>query len=270
MMPNWLNKVKEHFNQASVTYGADNVWATMLYGSQNYNMATETSDVDVKTMLFPTVRATVLGEKTVSTDLVHPDGSLNGVKDYRDTFALYLRGNVRFLETLYSDYQVVNPKYQIFFDQLMENRELVANSVPRKLMHSAAGMAEQKFKALDHPFPSKVDVLSKYGYDPKQLHHLVRLFYFMFTFAKTLSYERSLRPDDTIREMLLRVKTNPMPKKDAFEVAEFHRNRIKELVEKCDAGELPEDNNHAAAEDFLNSLALDLFKFRYRIEMEEK
>lgn len=184
MMPNWSDKVKEHFNQASAIYGADNVWATMLYGSQNYNMATETSDVDVKTMLFPTVRATVLGEKMVSADLVHPDGSLNGVKDYRDTFALYLRGNVRFLETLYSDYQVVNPKYQKFFNQLIENRELVANSVPRRLMHSAAGMAEQKLKAFDHPYPSKVEVLTKYGYDPKQFHHLVRLFFFMTTLRK--------------------------------------------------------------------------------------
>lgn len=203
MMPNWLDKVKEHFNKASATYSIDNVWATMLYGSQNYNMATKTSDVDVKTMLFPTVRATVLGEKMVSTDLVHPDGSLNGVKDYRDTFALYLRGNVRFLETLYSDYQVVNPKYQFFFDQLIANRELVANSLPRKLMYSAAGMAEQKYKALDHPYPSKVDVIAKYGYDLKQLHHLARLWVFMTTYIQTLSFEASLRPNESDRMWLL-------------------------------------------------------------------
>lgn len=269
-MTDYLEIVRQHFYQASATYGEDNVWATMLYGSQNYNMATETSDVDVKTMLFPTVRATVLGEKTVSTDLVHPDGSLNGVKDYRDTFALYLHGNVRFLETLYSNYQVVNPKYQPFFDHLMANRELVANSLPRRLIHSAAGMAEQKFKALDHPYPSKVDVLAQYGYDPKQLHHLARLYYFMNTFVQTLSYEKSLIPSTGLRNMLLGFKTDPMPKHEAFDTAKYYKMLIKEIVQKVDNGLVPEDNKHAVAVDFLNSLALDLFKFRYRIEMEEK
>ena len=269
-MTDYLKTVREHFDQASATYGADNVWATMLYGSQNYNMATIDSDVDVKTMLFPTIRTTVLGEKMISTDLVHPDGSLNGVKDYRDTFALYLRGNVRFLETLYSDYQVVNPKYQPFFDQLIANRELIANSLPRKLMHSAAGMAAQKYKALNHPFPSKVEILAKYGYDSKQLHHLVRIYYFMRAFMTTRSYEQSLRPKETLRESLLSIKTNPLPKQEAFELAVNMMDKVQDLVTFADAGELPEDNNHAAAVDFLNSLALDLFKFRYRIEMEEE
>lgn len=45
----WTEKVHEHFHHTASVYGQDNVWATMLYGSQNYNMATETSDVDVKT-----------------------------------------------------------------------------------------------------------------------------------------------------------------------------------------------------------------------------
>lgn len=269
-MDKWATKVNEHFNFAADSYGLDNVWATMLYGSQNYGMATEDSDVDTKTMLFPTVRATVLGEKTVSTDLVLPDSSLNGVKDYRDTFALYLRGNVRFLETLYSDYQVVNPKYQSFFDQLITNRELVANSLPRKLIHSAAGMAEQKFKALDHPYPSKVEVLAKYKYDPKQLHHLVRLYFFMMCFSSTLSFEQSLRPAKTLHNMLLNLKTNPLPVEKAWHVANEYREKIKELVTSVDNGLVPEDNDHAAAQDFLNSLALDLFKFRYKIEMEEQ
>lgn len=47
-------------------------------------------------------------------------------------------------------------------------------------------------------------------------------------------------------------------------------NQIRDLMKDCDNGLVPEDNNHVVAQDFLNSLALDLFKFRYRIEMEEK
>lgn len=265
----WSAKVREHFDNAANVYGQNNVWVTMLYGSQNYNMATEASDVDVKTMLFPTVRDTVLGKKTDSTDIALPDGSLNGVKDYRDTFDLYLRGNVRYLETIYSEFSVCNPRYEKFFKTLQANRELVANSQPRRLMHSVMGMAKQKYKAMDHPFPSKLEVLAKYKYDPKQFHHLMRLYYFMYDYKRNMSYEKCLRPEGNLREILLGLKTNPLPVDVAWKVAKNIMQKMEEMLQVIDNGALPEDNGLAEAREFMDDLAIDLFKFRYKIEMEE-
>jgi hypothetical protein len=37
------------------------------------------------------------------------------------------------------------------------------------------GMMLEKFHAIDHPYPSIVHKIEKFGYDPKQLHHIVRL-----------------------------------------------------------------------------------------------
>lgn len=270
-MTDYIETVRGHFDTAAEKYGKNNVWATMLYGSQNYSMATETSDVDTKTMLFPTVKATVLGKKMNATDLVYTDGSLVGVRDYRDMFDLFMRGNVRFLETLYSKFVVVNQDYGQFFADLQRHRELIANAHPRRLMHSAAGMARQKYEALEHPYPSKLEVLAKYGHDPKQLHHLVRLMYFMEKFLETLSYGASLRPDqDCVRNFLLSLKTDPLPLDQARMMAENAMSTINKFIEKVDAGMIPEEINHAAAADFLDSLALDVFKYRYKIEMEEE
>ena len=36
-------------------------------------------------------------------------------------------------------------------------------------------MILQKWHAFSHEYPSKIDVIKKYGYDPKQLCHIVRL-----------------------------------------------------------------------------------------------
>lgn len=183
--------------------------------------------------------------------------------------SLYLKGNVRYLETLYTDYKVVSPLYFGFFRKLQNVRELVANSLPRRLMHSAAGMAEQKYAAMDHPFPSKLEVLEEHGYDPKQLHHLVRLENFMRTFMESLSYEASLVPDDSSRAFILSLKTKPLPKQQAWELADITRANVKTMLE-CADRTLPEDNNHALAQEALDDLVVDLFKFRYKISEEEK
>lgn len=37
------------------------------------------------------------------------------------------------------------------------------------------GMIMEKVEALRHPYPSTVAKIEKFGYDPKQLHHIVRL-----------------------------------------------------------------------------------------------
>ncbi len=37
------------------------------------------------------------------------------------------------------------------------------------------GMMLEKREALQHPYPSTAHKVEKYGYDPKQLHHIIRL-----------------------------------------------------------------------------------------------
>ena len=46
---------------------------------------------------------------------------------------------------------------------------------PYRAVKSMKGIAMEKWHALEHPYPSKLDILDKWGYDPKQLHHLFRI-----------------------------------------------------------------------------------------------
>lgn len=256
-------RLNMHYKQVCDKYGAAKVWVTMLYGSQNYLLDTPDSDVDTKTMLIPDFKDVILGRKMVSTEMEMPDGSLSNVKDYRAMFQNYLKGNINFVETLYTPYCRVQPNFVKEFAVLRKNADLIANARPRKLMHMAAGMATQKFTAFEKPFASKLPVLEKYGYDPKQLHHLVRLFYFMEHYLHTMDFGESLNPERylscgsvyTLREL----KTNPLPYQEAVDLNRDTMDAINELVAQGDR-ELPEEYFFEEASAFLDNLAVMIFE----------
>jgi hypothetical protein len=46
---------------------------------------------------------------------------------------------------------------------------------PNQALRAMTGTSMEKFKALEHPYPGTMDKIEKYGYDPKQLHHILRI-----------------------------------------------------------------------------------------------
>lgn len=250
--------VATHYRECEKKYGEGNVWVTMLYGSQNYGLDTPDSDVDTKTMLLPPVRDVVLSKQMVSTDLVMPDGALSNTKDFRAMFQNYLKGNINFMETLYTRWFTCNEKFYPFYEELRRHRDLVANSQPRRLAHMAAGMANQKYAAFERPFESKREVLAKYGYDPKQLHHLARLRVFLREYNQTMDFEWALTPPSKDFNWLLGLKTEPLPYSDAKALKERLMTEVNSEVAYADE-HLPEEHNRQEAQDFMDGLAVCLF-----------
>lgn len=66
------------------------------------------------------------------------------------------------------------------------------------------GMAMEKYKALEHPYPATLDKIEKYGYDPKQLHHIIRMREFIERYIDGESFARCLISKN--REYLIEVK----------------------------------------------------------------
>ena len=255
---NITEHLKLHYDERVAHYGKDKVWATMLYGSQNYGLDTPDSDIDTKTLLIPSPRDVILGTKMVSTDLQISDGGLSNVKDYRAMFQNYLKGNINFVETLFTKYARVNLQLGMWFIRLRRERDLIANCQPRKLVHMAAGMANQKYVAFEKPFESKKEVLEKYGYDPKQLHHLCRLQYFIDDYCTNMSFEVALIPPKDKIEFLYYLKTDPISYEHAVTLKEKTMTEINNMVEWAD-NHLPEDNGYEKAKKFLDDLSVDIF-----------
>lgn len=262
-----MNKVREekinnhlnlHYKECCDHYGEENVWAVMVYGSQNYKLDTPESDLDTKTLLIPSFKDVVLGAKMVSTDIQISDGGLSNVKDYRAMFQNYLKGNINFVETLFTPWLRLNINYYHEFKKLRSQRNLIANARPQKLMHMAVGMANQKYAAFEHPFESKKEVLAQYGYDPKQLHHLCRLKYFMQDYCEFRDFGKALKPEKEIAERLCSLKTDPIPYSAAVRLKEETMKEINEQLKWADE-HLPENNSYEEAKEFLDELAVEVF-----------
>ncbi len=253
-------KVREHYEAAENLVGSDRVWATMLYGSQNYNLDTEDSDVDTKTMVFPTFEEVVLGRKMLSKELKIPDGSLSTVKDYRDMFKNYLKGNLNFVETLFTPYVIVNPKYQNEFDKLLSLRNGFVNYQPVTFVHMVAGMAKQKYVAMEKPFESKREILVKYGYDPKQLRHIVRLRDFLWRFVNYIDFIDCLIPEKEARAYLINLKVNPLPLEEARQLAQSSMSEIDNLVKKAEIRFDNEPELKSKLVEQLDTLSVEIFK----------
>lgn len=101
-------------------------------------------------------------------------------------------------------------------------------------MEMASAMAKQKYVAFCKPFESKKVILEKYGYDPKQFHHLVRLYYFMRAcMSNGESFGDSLVSTPDQKDRLLRIKEFPLPFEAADKLREEYMAKIDYLRDQA-------------------------------------
>lgn len=185
--------------QNKYNYIKDNyeVFCLCLQGSQNYDLDVYTdeykSDIDVKAILIPSLKDIVYNRKPISTTLVMEDNSHIDLKDIRLMFETFEKQNINFIEILFTDYKIINPKYQELAERLFSLADEVAKINWNASLRTISGMSMEKFKALKHPYPSLKDRIEKYGYDSKQLHHIVRLNYFIKDLIAGKSYKDCLK-----------------------------------------------------------------------------
>ena len=100
-------------------------------------------------------------------------------KDIRLMFDCIKKQNVNFVEILFTPYSIINPEYADLFQPVLDAREEIARYNNYAGMNCIMGMALEKQKAMEHPYPATMDKIEAFGYDPKQLHHALRLREFM-------------------------------------------------------------------------------------------
>jgi len=132
------------------------------------------SDVDTKAIVLPTLDDLVNGNKMVSTKYDF-EGEQIDVKDIRVMMDMWCKSNPAYLEILFTQYCIFNGKYDIYIKEILEmGNDIVKMNFPQ-LAKCISGMSKEKVIAMEHPYPSLIDKIEKYGYDSKQLHHIIRL-----------------------------------------------------------------------------------------------
>lgn len=199
-------KLLEHYNAAVELYGADMILGVWLQGSQNYKLDYDGSDVDTKCIIIPSLDDIALNRKPVSTTHIMADESHLDAKDLRLYFDCFRKQNVNFVEILFTDYAIVNQDYLEEWNTLRFNREAIARMCEYKAVKSMKGISMEKYAALEKPYPCQAEEIAKFGYSAKQLHHLLRIEYFIEQYVNGELYEKCLVPPVGMRAELIKIK----------------------------------------------------------------
>lgn len=225
-----MDRVKEHYNEALAYFPEDRIVGIFLQGSQNYGLATPQSDVDTKLIVTPTFKDIAMNRKPVSTTHIRANEEHIDFKDIRLYIQTFRKQNLNFLEILYTDFAIVNPIYEKQWNRLVESREAITHFNPYRSVQSMKGIALEKYHAMEHEYPSKVEVLKKYGYDPKQLHHLVRVEDYLGRYINGESYESCLDPGP-MKQELIEIKMGKYSLADARSIADKAKAHVEEMAE---------------------------------------
>ena len=163
-----------------------------LYGSQNYNCDDEQSDIDCKAIILPTLHD-IIFRKVTSKTIECENGSID-VKDLITFYDVIKKGNFSYIESIDTKYSIGDKYIKELFSQFRPN------------LKSILGAMHEKRKALTHEYPSKHEEFSKWGFDPKQYHHIVRLLHLLQENNKKSVNYSYLTYDDN--EMMIGLKRN--------------------------------------------------------------
>lgn len=227
-----MNRLNEHY-QFAASKGYE-VVCLMLQGSQNYELDVYTneykSDIDTKAIVLPTLEDICKNRQPVSTTLIMDNNEHCDVKDIRVMFSTFEKQNINFLEILFTPYVIINQKYRDLCCEMFEMADEVAAINYNQSLNCIVGMSKQKLVALKHPYPTIIDKIEKYGYDPKQLHHILRMNDFIKKFVAGKPYRECLVPTD--KNHLIKIKTTPLPLEEAERLAKEIDEETYQIKEK--------------------------------------
>ena len=187
-----MDKIQEHYQEALELYPADRIIGIFCQGSQNYGLDYEGSDIDTKCFLVPTLEDIIFNKKPISTTHIRVNEEHIDFKDIRLFLTTVRKQNLNFMEILFTKYKIVNPTYEPMWNRLIENNEQIARYNPVGAVKTMKGIAMEKYHAMEHKYPSKVDIIDKWGYDGKQLSHLVRVIEYLRRYIEGEKYSDCL------------------------------------------------------------------------------
>lgn len=265
----WIvEKVKEHYQDALLLYPKDRIVGIFVQGSTNYGLDYEGSDLDTKLIVAPNFKDICLNKKPVSTTHVRFNEEHIDAKDIRLYIETFRKQNLNFLEILFTDFYFLNHLYEKQWNRLVDAREQIARMNETRAVKSMKGIAMEKYHAMKRPYPSKIDIIEKFGYDGKQTHHLLRVEDYLERYINGESYLNCMRPTADIVEHLMAYKRQEIPLAQAEKEAEAAINHVTEMCEKfcCNRKE----NENVEMKNLLEDVSYNIMKISITRELERE
>lgn len=257
-----MSKLQEHYDEALEYFPEDRIVCLVLQGSQNYGLDIPTSDIDTKLIVTPTFKAIAMNHQAVSTTHVRADNSHTDWKDIRLMVQTWRKCNLNFLEVLFSPYCIVNPLYEKEWNKLLQNNELIARYNQDKAVKTMCGFARNKYAQLEHDSPSHHPDLEKFGYSPKELHHLLRVEEYLERYIAGESYKDCLTSKQA--DYLIRVKQGCYTLKEARDIATKAMSHIEKM---CDTSPFDAKNIDKDISKLLDDVLYEIMEIAIKKEI---
>lgn len=262
-----MKRVMDHYKEALLDFSKDSIVGCFLQGSQNYKLDYEGSDVDTKLIVVPNFRDICLNKKPVSTTHVRANDEHTDWKDVRLYMETFRKQNLNFLEILFTPYAIINPLYVEQWNRLVERREDIARMNPHRAVKSMKGIAMEKYHAMEHRYPAKVHIIDKYGYDGKQVSHLLRVDDYLERYIAGEDYESCLIPTEERRPRMWDYKMlDRIPLEEAREEA---KKVLAHTVEIADAFcEVHPEEESVEMRELLEDVSYNIMKIAVEEELK--
>lgn len=242
-----------HFKEVSKYHDPDQILGVFLYGSQNYNSYTEGSDVDSKCILIPTIKELCLS-KPVSKEIHLSNGEHCEVKDIREMSKMFKKQNINFLEILYTDYNLINPKYAKTWGTFLDIRDDIVRMNIRATIQSITGQIYNTMRA-----------------DPKngkKISNALRFIHFLRKFLVGENYEDCIdikTYDPEIQKLIMDLKKGEINDDEKSAIVENIFKDAQKLADRLDDYPLGPDDATAALLDraTVNVITNNHFDFNF-------
>lgn len=259
-------RVREHYEEALQYFSEYQIVGCFLQGSQNYGLDYEGSDVDTKLIIVPKFADICLNRKPVSTTHVRENNEHIDWKDIRLYMDTFRKQNLNFLEILFTPYCIINPMYRDEWMRLVEHREEIARMNPFRAVKSMKGIAHEKYAAMEKPYPSKLELIEKYGYDGKQNSHLERVDDYLERYIAGEPYEACLKPTpERVHHIMDYKMLNVIPLEVAREEAKATLTHVDKMAyDFCSQTPEVEDEN---MRQLLESVSYNIMEIAVKYEL---
>lgn len=217
-----LKRLQEHWNYA-VRQGVnpDHILGIFAYGSMNYGFwDREHSDVDSKLIIVPSFEDICLNSEWLSKELHLEDEHIE-VKDIRELRNMFLKQNINFIEILYTEYFILNPKYkELWKTYFVDNREAISHYD-----------RDQTLKSISNQL---IHILKQKPSDNKKLHNAHRLYYFLENYLNNKVYLECIHPEgesyEFLRDLKFGLNKLSQNEKDKLASAAELKQKVKDLI----------------------------------------
>ena len=197
-------RIKKHLAVVQEKYG-DRVVFISAVGSMNYGLFTETSDVDTKAVILPTYEEIVL-KKPESVTLQIDDEQCS-VKDLRVYINELKKQGINVLETLVTNYYLVNGKFLNQIELLRSWAEEICHYDENKFLSSAIGATRPYVKRWNISYKNYLEYDDDVNLDYKAAYNIVRLHNTIHAYIQGMKFKEAINCGTSLdRDLLLRIK----------------------------------------------------------------